>query len=140
MNRPDERGSAAIEAVVVAPAVVALIGLVILGGRVALAHQAVQAVADSAARAASLARTADAAETAARDATRAGLDQDLPCASHQLHLDLDGFTKPVGTPASVTATLSCDLAVAELAIPGLPGTLTVRATMSSPLDTHRERR
>lgn len=139
MKRRDERGSAAIEAVVVAPAVVLLISLVILGGRVALAHQTVQNIAADTARAASLERTTTRAREAATAAMDTSLRQQLPCATHQLQLDLSGFDKPPGTPAAVTATLTCQLPTAELGIPGLPG-LTIRATMTSPIDSYRERR
>ncbi len=138
MTRLDERGSASIEAVVVGPAVVLLILLVIFGGRVALAHQSVQSVAADAARAASLARTQTDARTSAQAAAAAGLDQQLPCARHNLDLDLTGFRAPVGTPATVSATLSCRVATADLGLPGLPD-LTIEATMTSPIDTWRER-
>lgn len=136
----DERGSASVEAVVVGPAVVLLLCLVIFGGRVAMAHQMVQGIAADAARAASLARTPTQARSAAARAVEAGIAGHHPCASHDLALDLDGFAKPVGTPASVTATLTCRIATADLTLPGVQGQLTVGATMSSPLDTYRERR
>lgn len=135
----DERGSASVEAVVAGPAVVLLICLVILGGRVALAHQSVQTIAADTARAASLARTATEARHAAAAAMNSGFDQQLPCASRSLVLDLGGFTKPVGTPASVSAIITCQLTTAELGLP-VPGQLTISSTMTSPLDTYRERR
>jgi len=136
----DERGSAAIETAVIGPAVILLIGLVILGGRVALAHQSVQSIAADTARAASLERTTSRARTAANTATEAGLRQQLPCSTHDLHLDLTGFTVPAGTPATVSATITCRVALSDLTVPGLPGDITIRATMTSPLDTYRERR
>jgi Flp pilus assembly protein TadG len=139
MIRFDERGSASIEAVVVGPAVVLLILLVVFGGRVALAHQSVQAIAADAARAASLARSHSEAHQAAVAAMNAGFDQQLSCANHTLELDLAGFDKPVGTPASVAATVTCHLASADLGLPGLPE-LAIASTMSSPVDTFRERR
>lgn len=151
MNRPvrvdrrrrlhgrDERGSAAIEAVVVGPAVVMLILLVAFGGRVALAHQTVEGIAADAARAASLARNQTDAHAAADRTVQAALAQQLPCASHSLNLDLAGFNRPVGTPANVSATVACRVATADLGLPGLPD-LTIKATMTSPIDTYRERR
>jgi Flp pilus assembly protein TadG len=139
MNRRDERGSASIEAVVVGPAVVLLILLVVFGGRVALAHQSVQGIAADAARAASLARTRTEARTAAQAVAQGRLAQQVPCATHTLDLDLTGFTKPAGTPASVTATVACRVATADLGLPGLPD-LTIESTMTSPVDTWRERR
>ncbi|MFZ2428457.1 MAG: TadE/TadG family type IV pilus assembly protein, partial [Propioniciclava sp.] len=39
----DERGSAAVEAVIGVPALLLLVGLLVLGGRTAIAQQAVQA-------------------------------------------------------------------------------------------------
>jgi Flp pilus assembly protein TadG len=139
MIRFDERGSASIEAVVVGPAVVLLILLVVFGGRVALAHQTVQTIAADAARAASLARSHTEASHDAEAAVTAGFAQQLPCANHTLDLDLAGFTKPVGKPASVSATVTCHLASADLGLPGLPE-LQITSTMSSSVDTYRERR
>lgn len=136
----DERGSAAIEAVIAGPVVVLLLCLVIFGGRVAMAHQTVQGIAADAARAASLARTSGQARSAAIRAVEAGIAQRQPCASHDLALDVTGFAKPVGTPATVTAILTCRVDTADLALPGLPGQITVTASMSSPLDSYRERR
>ncbi len=135
----NERGSAAIEAAVAGPAVVLLILLVVFGGRVALAHQAVQTIAADTARAASPARSHTQARTDAEHAMQAGFAQRLPCTSHRLDLDLAGFDTPPGTPANVAATVSCRLASADLGLPGLPD-LQIRATMTSPIDTWRERR
>ncbi|MFV0429307.1 MAG: TadE family protein [Arachnia sp.] len=135
----DDRGSASIEAVIAGPAVVLLILLVIFGGRVALAHQSVQGIAADTARAASLARTQTEARSSANTVAQAGLAQQLPCASHTVDLDLTGFTRPAGTPASVTATVTCRVASGDLGLPGLPD-LTIQATMTSPIDTWRERR
>lgn len=137
-RRRDERGSAAVEAVVAGPAVVLMILLVVFGGRVALAHQTVQRVAADTARAASLARTQTEARTAATAAMHTGLDQQLTCTDPALDLDLAGFSIPVGTPASVTATLTCRVPSADLGLP-VPGTVVITETMTSPIDTYRER-
>ena len=136
----DERGSAAIEAVVVGPAVILLIGLVILGGRVALAHQTVQSVAADTARAASLERTTSRAQASANTALETGLRQQPLCSTYELHLDLNGFKVPAGRPASTSATVTCRVSLSDIAVPGLPGTITIQATMTSPIDTYRERK
>lgn len=136
----DERGSAAIEAVLGAVAFTLFLSLAILGGRVALAHQGVQASAADAARAASIARNPTSAATDARAAAAATLaNQQLHCATHQVSVDTSGFAVPVGSPASVSATVTCQLVVADLSLPGIPGTIAVQATMTSPLDTYRGR-
>jgi Flp pilus assembly protein TadG len=137
MNVRGERGSAAIEAVMVIPAVMVLLLLVVAGGQVALARQSVQAVAADAARSASLQRTAAAARSAALTTAHAALDRQVLCSNRQVELNLAGFATPVGAPASVAATVSCQ--VTTLGLPGLPR-VTVAATMTSPLDSYRARR
>ena len=68
MTRPwarDERGSAAIEAVIGVPAFLLFVGLIIFGGRTATTHQSVETAAADAARSASLERTSSSARTQA---------------------------------------------------------------------------
>ena len=138
--RPGDEGSTVVEVVVLAPALALLIGLIIAGGRLAVAHQAVESSAAAAARAASITRTQAGAEDAAHDAAVASLDaQNLTCRATTITLDVAGFAAPVGTPASVSATVTCQVDLADT-VPGLPGTLTVTSTMASPIDTYRERR
>lgn len=140
MTRRRERGSVVIEAAVGVPAFVLFIAMIIAAGRVAMAHQAVDAAAADSARAASIARSQPAARDSAETAAAASLaDQSLQCSSTSVDVDTAGFTAPVGTPARITASLSCVVALADVALPGLPGHLTVTASMSSPIDTYRER-
>jgi hypothetical protein len=138
MTVRDEHGSAAIETVVIGPALILFVLLVALGGRLALAHQAVNSVAAAAARAASLERTSASARESAERVAEAGLAQQVPCQSHRLDLDLTGFSKRVGTPAVVTATLVCELPASHLGLPGV-GTYAIGSTATNPLDTYRER-
>ena len=135
----DERGSAAIELVLLVPALMLMLLFAVAGGRVAIAHGSVQQAAADAARAVSIARTAGSAQTTATAAARATLaNQGLTCASMTVTLDTAGFAKPVGTPASVAATVSCTVELSELALPSLPDRL-VSATVTSPLDVFRGR-
>ncbi|MCB0912527.1 MAG: pilus assembly protein [Propionibacteriaceae bacterium] len=137
----DERGSAAVEITLVAPVLVLFILVVIFGGRLALARQAVQSAAFDAARAASLARTQTEARTAAAKTASATLaNQQLPCATTQLDLDTTGFDRPVGTPATITVRLVCDVATGDLGLPGILATIPVDAEATSPLDVFRERK
>ncbi len=131
-----ERGSAAIEAVIIVPVMIPLLLLVIAGGQIALAHQTVQAIAADTVRTASLQRTAPAAQKAALATAHHALDQQVACTDRDVALDLKGFATPVGTPASVTATITCR--VEALGLPGLPS-VTVSATMRSPIDSYRGR-
>ncbi len=136
--RSDE-GSTVVEVVVLAPALILFIGLIVAGGRLAVAHQAVEATAAQAARSASLARTQADATGAAQASAAATLQaQGLSCLSSSVEVDASGFAIPAGNPASVGATVTCQVNLADT-VPGLPGSLTISATVRSPLDTYRER-
>ena len=137
--RRDERGSAVIETVICVPAFMLFVFLIILGGRLAIAQQAVEAAASEAARTASMSRTQADAHSRAASGARASLDaQGLRCASTRVDVDTAGFAAPVGTPATVTATVACAIDVSDLPLPGLR-TYTLTSTMSSPIDSYRER-
>lgn len=136
-----ERGSEAIEAAIGVPAFLLFVALIIAAGRIAIAHSAVDNAAADAARSASLARTQPAAKKAALNAAAASLsNQKLQCQHRDVIIDTSGFTVPVGTPSSVTVTIECRVGLSDVAIPGLPGSRLISATMTSPLDTYRERR
>ncbi len=140
MRRGDERGVATLEFVVLTPVLIALLGLLVMAGRVAIASNSVQAAADEAARSASISRTASAARSGAEAGARRSLArQDLRCATVRVEVDTGGFATPVGLPARVSATVTCVVQLADLALPGFPGSRTVTATAVSPLDTYRER-
>jgi Flp pilus assembly protein TadG len=129
-----------LEFVVLAPVLIALLGLLVLAGRVAIAANSVEAAADEAARSASISRTAAGARAAGADGARRALgEQDLRCSTVQVDVDTAGFAVPVGAPAQVRATVTCVVQLADLALPGFPGSRTVTATAVSPLDTYRER-
>ncbi len=140
MRRRDERGVVTLEFVVLTPVLIALLGLLVMAGRVAIASNSVQAAADEAARSASISRTASAARSGAEAGARRSLArQDLRCATVRVEVDTGGFATPVGLPARVSATVTCVVQLADLALPGFPGSRTVTATAVSPLDTYRER-
>ena len=135
-----DRGSEALEAAIGVPAFLLFIAMIIAGVRLAIADQSVQAAAAEAARSASIARTQGQAHgSAVSGATSSLANQKLQCASKSVSVDTSGFASPVGTPANVTATVTCVVNLSDVAVPGLPGTRTITATMTSPLDTFRER-
>lgn len=137
---PGERGvSPAIEATLVIPAMVVLVGLVILLARGMIADQTVAAAASQAARAASIERSVASAESAALVALDSSLaDAGTSCVERSVSVDASGLSAPIGVPASVRVHLTCRLEVG-VTLPGLPATRTVSATGTSPVDTHRSR-
>jgi Flp pilus assembly protein TadG len=135
-----ERGSATIEAVIVVPAFMLFVALIVCAGRYAMARQVVESAAAESARSASIARSHSAANGDARAAAERSLhDQQLRCASQQVWVDTSGFETPAGTPASVTATISCVVDIGDLTLPGIPGTRVITASVTSTIDTYRER-
>lgn len=140
MRRRDERGSAAIEAAIGVPAFALFVGLIIFGGRTVSTHEALQSAAAEGARSASLARDAQTARTAAREAATASItNQQIGCSGIDVTVDTAAFSKQPGVPGSVDVTVACRLDLSDLAVPGIPGSRIMRATMSSPIDTWRER-
>ena len=136
----DDRGSASIEAAIGLPAFALFVGLIIFGGRTATTHSAVESAAADAARSASIARTNSEAKNDGKTAAQASLaNQDIQCRSVTVVVDASDFAKPVGQPGSVSATVECHLDLADLSVPGVPGSRLIKATISSPLDTWRER-
>lgn len=136
----DERGSAAIEAVIGVPAFALFVALIIFGGRTASTQEALQTAAADGARSASLARDAQTARSDARETATASIaNQQIGCSHIDVRVDTTAFNKQPGVPGSVDVTISCRLNLADLAVPGVPGSRVMRATMSSPIDTWRER-
>lgn len=140
MRQHDNRGSASVEAAVGLPAFALFVGLIIFGGRSAVADQAIESAAADAARSASIARTSTEARADATQAAHTSLtNQQVQCMSIDVIVDAGDFDNPVGQAAVVNVTVECRLDVSDLSVPGIPGSRVMRATMSSPLDTWRER-
>lgn len=139
-SRRGEAGHAvAIEAAIILPALVLFVGLVIVLAREELAHQAVGSAASQAARAASLERSGPVARTAAESAAGSSLaDSGMQCRQQLVTVDVAGLRAPLGTPASVSVTITCVLDH-DVRLPGFPEQRRVSETRTSPVDTHRGR-
>ena len=137
----DDRGNAPLELVLIAPIILILIGLIIAAGRTSIAQGAVDAAARAAARQASIAPTEGLAEQAALSGARAALSSDgLDC---RPTVSLPGLGVAFGTqpgqPAQVHARVVCVVRLSDLAVPGVPGSITLTSTFTSPLDPYRSR-
>jgi Flp pilus assembly protein TadG len=138
-QRSADEGSAALELVILAPILLGLLGLVIAAGRSTVAQSSVDAAARDAARQASISLTPAAAQTAGQASARAALRQDgLDCAPVVV-IDTSQFATAPGHAATVTASVSCAVPLANLALPGLPGSVHLRASFISPVDIYRQR-
>ena len=135
-----ERGSVSVELALLAPAFLLLVAFAVLAGRTQIAEGAVQEAARAAAREASLARDAPtAAALAGAQAERTLAAQDLRCQRTTIEVDTAGFQAPPGQPGDASVSITCVVGMADLLAPGLPGSVTVEASFTSPVDAYRER-
>lgn len=140
-----DRGSVSVEMAILTPAFLLLIVFGIVSGRVAVAYNAIDLAAHDAARAASISRDAGTAYQQGRAAAFDTLArQGLQCIDESgnrplVAVDTRGFSVPVGQSASVSATITCTVSFADVALPGVPRTRQLSSTFVSPLDTYRTR-
>ncbi|PIE21490.1 MAG: hypothetical protein CSA64_01630 [Arachnia propionica] len=135
--RTNERGySVAVEAAIIIPALVLLIGLVATGAQLALANQQVGAAAAHAARTAAMARDTGSAPGLARDAVAAML-ADSSCDNPVTTVSVVGVIDEVGQQGQFVVGVSCELTV--LGLPGLPSRFTVSQQRRAPIDSYRSR-
>jgi Flp pilus assembly protein TadG len=129
-----DTGSSTAEAVLLTPLFVAVLLLVVLCGRLVTAKMDLQAAASAAARSASIARS----DTAARaEADRTARDtlaaRGITCQQISVTVATGGL-RPGG---AVTVTVACTVPLADLALLAVPGSRTVQATATSPVDVWR---
>lgn len=129
----NERGSLALELVVLTPVLV--LTLWVVGAlRVMVAHAQVDDAARDAARAASIARSAGAARQAAAAAAASSLQgARRSCEAVRLTTSTERF-QPGGT---VQVTVTCTIRLRDLGLSFLPGNQTTSATYAVPIDLNR---
>jgi Flp pilus assembly protein TadG len=123
-----------VELVIVTPVLILFLLLYLGFGRISRAEQLVDDAAAQAARAATLdyltpGQAAAAAQQAAAQALSAG---GLACASDQVSVDT-GNDRPGG---SITVHLVCDADLSQAVAAGLPGSVTLTASSTSPIDVY----
>ena len=136
----NERGAAAVEITLLVPVLVIFLGLLIAGGRLWFARTAVIEAAHTSARAASLARTAAQATADGQSAATASLSTaGLVCVDRSVVIGAAAYRVPVGTPATVTSTISCRVLFSDILLPGMPGSIALSGQGAAALDTYRGR-
>lgn len=133
-ERRGERGSAAVEVAVLAPALVALMLLVVFAGRVAQADGEIRRASAEAARAASL-RQSPTAAVAAAEATAASnlADSGFVCGDLSTTVDTARFE----AGGSVAVTVRCIADMSDVALLGVPGTRTFESRSVEVIDRYR---
>lgn len=133
--RRADRGSVTAELALLTPLLV-LLALAAVGlGRTESARIQVDSAARQGARAASLAPDrATAADRARRTVAQALAANTLTCTAGPVTVDLRTY-QPGGL---LTVTVSCAVDLRDVGMPGLPGTITLVASATSPIDRYRE--
>lgn len=128
-RKRDERGSMAVEIVILVPILFMFAMLVVAGGRFVSVEGDVQAAARDAARAASLEKDYSDAHAAAGSTIAGSLD------SGSCRWDMDADWRADGT---VQVEVTCEVSYAGLGLIGLPGSVTTSAESHVRLDPYRE--
>ena len=132
--RARQRGSAALELILLTPIFLILLDFAVLGGRLSESQAQVDAAAHSAARAASLQRAAGAADGAARSVAADSLPSaDTTCRTLSVAIDTSAF-RPGGV---VVVRVDCAVNLSDLVWLPVPGTHTVVGASTSAVDTYR---
>lgn len=127
-----DRGSMAVEIVILTPVLMAFVMLIVAGGRYVAVKGDIEATARDAARAASLERDFGSATASAGAVVGSSLEKDTTCQAPSVG--------PAGTFVAgglVTVQLTCQVSYDGLGLIGLPGSVAVNATSSAPLDPYR---
>jgi Flp pilus assembly protein TadG len=131
-----ERGSAAVEVVLVTPVLIVLLLIAVGLGRMAHARQQVIGAARDAARAASLERDPAQAQAAGTEAARRSLGQaGVSCQPMTVTVDLSA-DRPGG---QIRATVTCTTSMTGLGLAGFTPTKTVSDTAIVPVEALRTR-
>lgn len=124
-----DRGTMAVEMVVLVPVLFAFILLIVAGGRLVLRQGEIDSAARDAARAASISRTSGEARGAASSAISASMGS-LPCGTS---VDTSNFV----ANGQVGVRITCTVSFGDLGLVGLPGSTTLRGESIAPLDQFR---
>jgi Flp pilus assembly protein TadG len=129
-----DRGSAAVELILVAPLLVLLMMLIVTAGRLVQARLEVDSAAMQAARAASLARDPATATADATEVAQSALaSQHLTCGGLTVSTDTRSFR----SGGQVSVQVSCTVSLAGLALLHVPGTETLNYQAAAPIDAFR---
>jgi Flp pilus assembly protein TadG len=136
MARPqDERGDATIELVLLTPVLFLILSFLVVAGRLTTVRGDVAAASRDAARAASRAATYQQAAQDARTTAEGSLGgRNITCQNLAVTLGDPTAFRVGGT---VAVTIACDVSLADVAIPGLPGKRTVADRSVEVIDQYR---
>ncbi|MGD0394928.1 MAG: TadE/TadG family type IV pilus assembly protein [Acidimicrobiales bacterium] len=123
-----------VELTVMAPILFALALSTLVFGRVSEARQEVVEASRAGAQAAAVQPDPSSAQLGAADSAVVGLFNDSHICAHPLiSTDVSHFY-PGGY---VTVSVACQVSLSDLSAPGIPGSTTIRASTTAPIDPYR---
>lgn len=131
-----ENGTATVELVLLAPALLVVLLFIVGVGRITTAAQQVSSIAGDAARAASLERNTSLAAQRGREMAEQSLgERGISCDSLVVEIDISDY-EPGG---AVRAEVTCATRLSDVLIAGFPGRHTYTRTATVPIETWRSR-
>ncbi|MCX4554240.1 hypothetical protein [Streptomyces sp. NBC_01500] len=133
----DDRGSYTLEAALCLAVLIPVLGWIAAYGLAGLGDGTASNAAAAAARAASISADPGTAQSAGEQAAADSLAQaQRTCRSSSISINTSRFPSRAGEAGAVSVTVTCTVSMADLAIPGLPGSKTLRATRHSAVDRY----
>ena len=133
--RRGDAGFGSLELVILTPVFVAMLLLVVGFGRITHGRQLVEQAASAAARAASLDSTpAQATKDAQREARDILTQAGVICHTFTANVDTSNFR----AGGQVSVTVDCVTSLSDLGLVGFPGSKTLEASSTSPLEQFRQ--
>jgi hypothetical protein len=130
-----DRGGAVVSVLWLFPVMMLFVSLIVAGGRVASTAADVQAAAREAARQATLANSEGVARSVTRPIAMEFLaDKGIRCLVPSVPTDITPRFEP---GAQIEVEVVCVVSIADLGIPGVPGSITVRRSAVEVVDTYR---
>jgi len=134
MRGRDERGSLTVELVILTPVLLVVALATLVFGRVSEARQQVVEASRAGAEAAAVLPTVGTAQwVGAINAVINLIGRTHTCAHVAISTDTSHFV----AGGSVTVNVTCNVLLADLGFPGIPGSTVVHASATAPLDPYR---
>lgn len=132
-----DRGDSLVSVLMLMPVLVMMLELVVVGGRVAATQADVQAAAREAARDASIAQSWSSASTAMNAAVDTALaDKGFSCTSHDQYFGAETHFY-ADANGRVEIVVNCTVDLSDLGFLPVPGSHTVTARATEPIDRYR---
>lgn len=128
--RRDDRGSMAVEIVILAPILMMFVLLIVAFGRYVAVKGDIEATSRDAARAASMAGSLSEARGVAGSVVGGSLESGTSCRA----ASVGGTWGPGG---EIEVSLDCQVSYAQLGLLGVPGSVGISASSAAPLDPYR---